>query len=92
MGENGKCCALSLGLAFGVLWAGAILLTGVMNHLSPPYGDQFLGLVDSVYPGYNAQTGLGNLSLGVIWGFVDGFIGGFLLAWLYNLFTRKRSA
>jgi len=92
MGENGKCCALALGLALGILWSVGVLSVGVANHIAPTYGGQFLTLIDSIYPCYNAQTGLVNLSFGVLWAFVDAFIGGFLLAWIYNLFTRKKAA
>lgn len=91
MGENNKCCALSLGLTLGIVWAGAILLTGIANRFCPPYAYEFLKMVDSIYPGYHAQTGLRNLPIGVIWGFFDGFIGGFIIAWIYNLVGKRKS-
>jgi len=38
------------------------------------------------FPGFSRS--LGGAVVGLIWGFVDGFIGGSLLAWLYNRFAN----
>jgi len=43
--------------------------------------------VGHVYRGFNV-TPLGSL-FGLIWGFGDGWITGFLFAWLYNLIGGK---
>ncbi|UCH15126.1 MAG: bacteriophage holin [Bacteroidales bacterium] len=45
-----------------------------------------LGLV---YRGYNMSP-LGSL-IGLVWGFVDGLIGGAIFAWLYNLLAGSSS-
>jgi hypothetical protein len=42
------------------------------------------------YRGYNL-TIVGSI-FGLIWAFLDGFVGGALFAWLYNLISRRRSA
>ncbi|MBP1679597.1 MAG: hypothetical protein H6Q29_1508 [Bacteroidetes bacterium] len=42
------------------------------------------------FPGFSRS--IGGAIVGLIWGFVDGFIGGALLAWLYNRFADKASA
>lgn len=89
MGEN-KCCPLTLGLTIGILWGVSILFVGILNRYCTGYGYEFLRLVQSIYPGYRAQSGLTNLPIGVVWGFVDGFIGGVLLAWLYNLIGKRK--
>jgi hypothetical protein len=42
------------------------------------------------FPGFSRS--IGGAIVGLIWGFVDGFIGGALLAWLYNRFADKAPA
>ena len=49
---------------------------------SPP---PFIGLV---YRGYHF-TAAGSF-FGLVWGFVDGLIGGAIFAWLYNLLAGKK--
>ena len=73
-------CALfwGLGLLFITLWI--ILWDGSNSDLT------FIG---RVYRGYNL-TVVGSI-LGLIWAFVDGFIGGAIFAWLYNLISRRSS-
>ena len=39
------------------------------------------------YPGYKAGP-IGSL-IGLIWGIIDGLIGGGLFAWLYNTLSRR---
>jgi hypothetical protein len=50
----------------------------------PPYGEHFLLTMSSVYPGYHANRGLGDLLVGTAYGALDGGVGGFLIAWIYN--------
>ena len=38
-------------LTFGLVWGGAMLLVGVANSLGGDYGQAFLGVMASVYPG-----------------------------------------
>ncbi len=42
------------------------------------------------YRGYNISA-TGSV-IGMVWGFFDGAIGGFIFAWLYNLLADKLSA
>jgi hypothetical protein len=44
-------------------------------------------IIGRFYPGYSI-TPLGSV-LGLIWGSLDGLIGGAIFAWLYNLITTK---
>lgn len=75
-----------LGLALGVLWGVALaLLTMVSLLTGTGYGQEALGLIGGIYPGY-AVSWVG-VVLGLVYGFVDGLIGGALIAWLYNKFT-----
>lgn len=76
----------ALGLAGGIVWGLAIFLTTywflVLGH-----GGTMLSKLSNVYLGYSV-TWYGAF-VGLVWGFVDGFIGGALLAWLYNKFAGK---
>ena len=82
----GRLNAKAFGLAFGILWAGGILFMGLMAMFCN-WARPFVDVVSVMYVGYGA-TALGCL-IGVVWGFIDAFIGGFLLAWLYNQFAYR---
>jgi hypothetical protein len=74
----------ALALAIGVFWGGAILITGVANLIWPGYGQAFLQLIASIYPGYSGASSLGQVVIGTLYGLVDGTIGGAVFAWVYN--------
>jgi len=46
-------------------------------------------LLERIYIGY-AFTPVGSV-IGLAWGLVDGFVGGIIFAWLYNLLGAKLS-
>ena len=76
---------ISFGLAVGVTWALGIFILGIVNIFFSTWGVDFISSIGSVYVGYE-PTILGSI-LGGIWAFIDGFIGGVILAWLYNQFS-----
>lgn len=76
---------LALGLALGVLWGVSIFLMGLIASFYT-YGRPFVTAVGVLYIGYEPSV-LGSIIGGII-GFVDAFIGGVILAWLYNLFAK----
>lgn len=78
---NVKAVAIALGLVWGIL---AMFLTGLLNLIWSGYGRGFLDVMASVYPGYSATGGFGNLIVGTIYGLADGAIAGAVYAWLYN--------
>ncbi|MDY6981405.1 MAG: hypothetical protein SV201_16155 [Pseudomonadota bacterium] len=80
---------LALGLAAGILWGGAILLTGLANLIWPGYGVAFLEVIGSIYPGFAPGGGVGTVLLGTVYGVADGIIGGVIFAWLYNVLARR---
>ena len=88
MGKGNSCtvCGMSLGLTLGVLGGFAMLVMGLLSLKSGYIGELFQ-VTSSIYPG-TGSTGLGVL-IGLVWGFADGFIGGVLIAWLYNMFSGK---
>jgi hypothetical protein len=78
---NVKAVAFASAVLWGVL---AMFLTGMANLIWPTYGQNFLQLMASVYPGYNAAPSLLQVMVGALYGIADGAIGGALFAWLYN--------
>ena len=78
----------ALAMAGGVLWGGLLLLVSLVDLAAPGYGGALLEFTASIYPGYNGPAGFGSLIVVSLYGLVDGAIGGFILAWLYNLFAR----
>jgi hypothetical protein len=80
---------LALGLAFGVLWGISIFMLGLMAHYYA-YGKAFVTAVGTVYPLYGPSI-KGSFFGGII-AFIDAFITGALIAWLYNLFNCCKCA
>lgn len=74
-------------LAAAVLWGASVLVVGIANLRWPGYGSAFLQVVDSIYPGYDGLATLRSVLIGTGYGLVDGAVGGFLFAVLYNFFV-----
>ncbi len=79
----------ALALTSGILWALGLLMTGVCNLIWPRYGEAFLKLMASVYPGYHATRSVADLIVGTLYALIDGAICGLLFGWLYNFFLGK---
>jgi hypothetical protein len=47
-------------------------------------------MAGSIYPGYSISPG--GSFLGLIYGFLDGFIAGAVIAWIYNKVVGKKSS
>jgi hypothetical protein len=69
------------GLALGILCGLAMFIAGLAATYAG-YGTEIVSLIGSVYIGYDINL-VGSI-VGGIWGFLDGLIGGFIFAWLYN--------
>ncbi len=80
--ENHKLSVCRLGFALGLTWAISMLIVGLTAWLFS-YGTAMVTLMGSIYIGFK-PTLLGSF-IGAGLGFVDGFIGGVLIAWFYNL-------
>ncbi len=74
----------ALALAVGILWAVCVFFVGVANMIWPSYGQAFLQLCASIYPGYHPGAGVGSVIVGTIYAVIDGFVGGLIFGWLYN--------
>ena len=83
----------AMALTIGLVWGAAMFLAGVANLTWDGYGEDFLDLMASVYPGYDATASFGQVIIGTLYGLVDGAVGGAIVAWLYNrLAARQLSA
>lgn len=89
-----KLSVKGVALTAGVLWGASILLVGVLNLVWPGYGEAFLDLARSLYPGYEATAGFGGVIVGMLYGTVDGFVCGAVFGLVYNYFAaadRRRA-
>jgi len=73
-------CAVIWGLGLFVLTWWIIAFDGATRDPT---------IIGRVYRGYTISP-LGSF-IGLVWGFVDGLIGGALFAWLYNLLAARAS-
>ena len=79
---NVKAAAIALGAAWGIY----MLSLGWMAMFG--WGADFVKLMSSVYIGF-APSFLGGI-IGGIWAFVDGFVGGAIIAWVYNAVAASK--
>jgi ABC-type phosphate transport system permease subunit len=71
-------------LSCSILWGLAILIVSTANMIWPNYGNVFLSVFASIYPGYAAMQGIGSVIVGTLYALVDAAIAGAIFAWLYN--------
>jgi hypothetical protein len=81
----------ALSMTSGLFWGACALVVAAANLIWPSYGQAFLQLCASIYPGYHPGTGIGSVVAGTIYALVDGAIGGAIFGWLYNLFAARKS-
>ncbi len=81
----------ALALTAGIVWAGAIFLTGIGNLMSAQYGVKFLEVMASLYPGFKASGTFLDVIWGTLYGLLDGFVCGYIFGWLYNILLGKFS-
>lgn len=76
-------------LTCGILWAATFLIVAVANQIWNGYGEAFLQLVASIYPGFHAGQSMADVVVGTVYALIDGIVGGFVFAWCYNFVVRK---
>lgn len=81
---NVKAFSLTSGLLWGI---GLFFLTWWIILFDG--ASQEITLIGRVYRGYSISTA--GSFIGLLWGFVDGLIGGAIFAWLYNRIVSKSS-
>lgn len=73
----------------GLIWGACLLLVGGAHSFMPSYGSGFLDTMQSVYPGFHSAPTMTSALVGAGYGVVDGAIGGFAFAWVYNFVTQS---
>ena len=73
-----------LALTGGIVMGGCVLFVSLGHLIWPPYGAAFLGILESIYPGYTNTGGFGSVIVGTLYSAVDWAICGAIVAWLYN--------
>ena len=81
----------AMSMAFGLLWGACLLIVAAVNLIWPSYGQAFLQLCASIYPGYRPGTGISSVICGTIYALVDGAVGGAIFGWLYNMFAARKA-
>jgi len=72
---------LQLGIAGGLIWGISLFVCTILG-IYTGYSEPFLKILESIYIGFD-MTWPGAF-LGAAYGFADGFIGLYLLAWINN--------
>lgn len=75
---------IALGLSTGIMWGAFVAFIG-FTSLWFNWGTGLVAPLGTLYIGYQA-TVVGAL-IGGAWAFADGFVGGLVLAWIYNSLT-----
>ncbi len=75
-----KCKPVALGVAIGVLWAIYVLCAGLVAMFG--WSAALVNVLSSLYIGYSASV-IGAI-IGGVWAFIDGFVAGVVIAWVYN--------
>lgn len=78
----------ALSVAAALIWGGCLFFTGLANMIWPAYGESFLQVAASIYPGFEPGAGFGSVIVGMLYGLLDGAVGGALLAWIYDIVAR----
>lgn len=76
----------ALAFAAAIVWSAGVFLAGIFATFG--WGVAAVQAIGSFYIGYG-PTLLGAV-IGAIWAFIDGFVGGAVIAWLYNRFLPKQ--
>jgi hypothetical protein len=79
-----KLSAKALGLSLGIIFGLSVFITTILA-IYTGYLQHWAELLLGVYPYY--ELSLQGAIAGLIWGFLDGLIGGVILAWIYNTFA-----
>lgn len=77
--------AKNLGIAGGIVWGLCMFLCTILA-IYTGYTTLFLEAMKSIYIGYSLTWP--GAFIGLVYGFIDAFIGLFLLAWIYNKLNK----
>ena len=79
----------ALGLACGIM-SGVVVAVMTFTNVLWGYPGSYMGLLSDIYRwGYDVNSYWGILA-GLIYGFIDGYVGGIIFAWLYNKLVKSK--
>lgn len=78
--------------AAAILWGGCYFLVALANLIWHGYGEAWLNLGASIYPGYQGPGGFGSVIVVTLYALVDGAVAGAVFAWVYNLTVGEGAA
>ncbi|MGA2205554.1 MAG: hypothetical protein ABSG10_02375 [Terracidiphilus sp.] len=81
----------AMALSWAILWGAAVFLVAFVNLICGSYGQHFLEMLSSGYPGYHATRNIVEILIVTIYAFFDGLIGGAIFGWLYNRLAKTAS-
>jgi hypothetical protein len=81
----------ALALACAILWGAAVLVVSLVNLMCGSYGQHFLEMLSSFYPGYHATRSIVQVVIVTLYALADGLIGGAILGWLYNCLAKAKA-
>lgn len=81
----------ALALSCAILWGGATLVVALVNLFCGGYGQSFLEMLASCYPGYHAVRSIGQVAVVAVYACVDGLMGGVIFGCLYNRLQPRAS-
>jgi hypothetical protein len=76
----------SMALSFGILWSLGVLIMSMTALVTQSYMHNVVDFLSTIYLGYSLN--FSGIITGMIWGFFDAAIGGFVFAWLYNKLAK----
>ena len=82
----------SVSLTLAMFVAMLMLVVGLVRLVSPDYGQAFVEVMASLFPGYTGHATFGQVIIGALYGALDGAIGGAVFGWLYNCCSERRSS
>ena len=78
----------ALAYASAAVWGGWVLLVGFSNLAAPEYGQEFLILLTSIYPGYAAERSVDSVLILAGYALIHGAAMGWLFGWLHNRLVK----
>ena len=79
-----KINVMGVSLTLAMFVAILMFVVGLVRLVSPDYGQAFVEVMASLYPGYTGPATFGQVIIGALYGALDGAIGGAVFGWLYN--------
>ncbi|MFT7184156.1 MAG: hypothetical protein ACI9QC_000487 [Oceanicoccus sp.] len=84
--KNAQLNPMAAGLTMGGLWALALFVMTLVAA-SNGYASHIFEMLVGIYPYYELTTA--GAFWGLLWGFLDGAIGGYFMVWVYNMVAKK---